>query len=149
SQPSPVCQPSAMATHKLKPNDFDESCIFCLIAHNRDEETTELVCFKDVFPAAPHHYLVVPRKHIVSCKSLNRRSISLVERMANFGKEVLRDQGITDMKDVRLGFHQPPFISVDHLHLHVLAPASQSVTIRLTFVKFITSENLDERTIFR
>ncbi|XP_012722696.2 histidine triad nucleotide-binding protein 3 [Fundulus heteroclitus] len=145
-----------MATHELKPNDFDESCIFCLIAHNRDEETTvikqdkELVCFKDVFPAAPHHYLVVPRKHIVSCKSLNRRSISLVERMANFGKEVLRDQGITDMKDVRLGFHQPPFISVDHLHLHVLAPASQiSSLMKYKFTpgtdRFIIEESLRKR----
>uniref|UniRef100_A0A3B3WC42 HIT domain-containing protein n=1 Tax=Poecilia mexicana TaxID=48701 RepID=A0A3B3WC42_9TELE len=82
----------------------------------------------DIDPVAPHHYLVIPRDHIVSCKSLNRSHIDLVERMAKFGKEVLLDQGITDMENVRLGFHQPPFISVGHLHLHVLAPASQIST---------------------
>ncbi|XP_007552938.1 PREDICTED: histidine triad nucleotide-binding protein 3-like isoform X2 [Poecilia mexicana] len=86
--------------------EFDESCIFCHFAHNRDVETTilkqdeEFVCFRDIDPVAPHHYLVIPRDHIVSCKSLNRSHIDLVERMAKFGKEVLLDQGITDMENV-------------------------------------------------
>uniref|UniRef100_A0A3Q0R231 HIT domain-containing protein n=1 Tax=Amphilophus citrinellus TaxID=61819 RepID=A0A3Q0R231_AMPCI len=108
-----------------------ETCIFCLIANKKDEETTilketkDLVCFRDIDPAAPHHYLVVPREHIYSCFLLHKGHINLVERMAKLGKDVLRDQGITDMMDIRLGFHQPPYISVGHLHLHVLAPTSQ------------------------
>lgn len=110
----------------------------------------DLVCFRDIFPAAPHHYLVIPREHIISCKSLNRRNIDLVKRMAKLGKEVLCDQGITDMKDVRLGFHQPPFISVDHLHLHVLAPASKiSDYMEYKFTpgtdRFIIEESLRKR----
>ncbi|XP_007552937.1 PREDICTED: histidine triad nucleotide-binding protein 3-like isoform X1 [Poecilia mexicana] len=136
--------------------EFDESCIFCHFAHNRDVETTilkqdeEFVCFRDIDPVAPHHYLVIPRDHIVSCKSLNRSHIDLVERMAKFGKEVLLDQGITDMENVRLGFHQPPFISVGHLHLHVLAPASQiSTYMQHKFTpgtdRFITEQSLRER----
>ncbi|XP_037837491.1 histidine triad nucleotide-binding protein 3-like isoform X2 [Kryptolebias marmoratus] len=124
-----------------KEEDVDESCIFCLIAHNRDEETKiikqnkELVCFRDVFPVAPHHFLVIPREHIHSCHSLNRKHIKLVEQMVELGRAALRDQGITNMEDVRLGFHKPPFISVGHLHLHVLAPAShisQLMTYKFT-----------------
>ncbi|XP_070399270.1 adenosine 5'-monophosphoramidase HINT3 isoform X2 [Nothobranchius furzeri] len=112
-------------------DDIDKTCIFCLVARGRDKETTvikqnqELVCFRDIFPAAPYHFLVIPREHIVSCRSLNKKHISLVERMVELGRAVLLDQGITNMNDVRLGFHQFPFISVSHLHLHVLAPASQ------------------------
>ncbi|AWP20004.1 putative apoptosis-stimulating of p53 protein 1-like [Scophthalmus maximus] len=65
------------------------------------------------------------------------------------GRAVLREQGIIDMKDVRLGFHQPPYISVNHLHLHVLAPASQiSEYMIYKFIpgtsSFITEEYLRE-----
>ncbi|XP_031726172.1 histidine triad nucleotide-binding protein 3-like isoform X2 [Anarrhichthys ocellatus] len=117
--------------HSGSSTETVKTCIFCLIAHDQDKETEvikenrELVCFRDIVPAAPHHYLVVPKQHIQSCLSLQSRHIHLVERMAEMGKAVLHDQGITDMKDIRLGFHQPPYTSVDHLHLHVLAPASQ------------------------
>ncbi|XP_069014868.1 adenosine 5'-monophosphoramidase HINT3-like [Embiotoca jacksoni] len=141
-----------------KPNsreDAVETCIFCLIATGKDKEAnvikenTELVCFKDISPAAPHHYLVVPRQHIRSCLSLHRGHIGLVERMTELGKAVLREQGITDMTDVRLGFHQPPFISVEHLHLHVLAPTSQiSKRIEYKFIpetaNFVSEEFLRE-----
>ncbi|KAK0130936.1 Histidine triad nucleotide-binding protein 3 [Merluccius polli] len=89
------------------------------------QQDGDLVCFRDIVPAAPHHYLVVPRKHIDCCWSLTHRHASLVERMADMGRAALRDQGITDMEDIRLGFHQPPYTSVNHLHLHVLAPASR------------------------
>uniref|UniRef100_A0A8D3AN59 HIT domain-containing protein n=1 Tax=Scophthalmus maximus TaxID=52904 RepID=A0A8D3AN59_SCOMX len=114
-----------------KSDPFVDTCTFCSIANNQDEETEvilkdkEMVCFRDIDPAAPHHYLVIPRRHIVSCLSLDRGHRRLIERMAEMGRAVLREQGIIDMKDVRLGFHQPPYISVNHLHLHVLAPASQ------------------------
>ncbi|XP_063758813.1 adenosine 5'-monophosphoramidase HINT3-like [Eleginops maclovinus] len=115
---------------ELRP-EKDETCIFCLIANDQDKETKvlkknkELVCFSDIYPAAPHHYLVVPIQHIDSCFSLHRGHVGLVKRMAEMGKAVLQDQGITDMEDISLGFHQPPNTSVDHLHLHVLAPRSQ------------------------
>ncbi|XP_059211933.1 adenosine 5'-monophosphoramidase HINT3-like isoform X2 [Centropristis striata] len=118
-----------------KDSDFSteivETCIFCLIANDQDKETEvvkknkEMVCFKDIDPAAPHHYLVVPIKHIDSCLSLHGGHVGLVKRMAEMGKAVLKEQGITDMNDIRLGFHRPPYTSIDHLHLHVLAPTSQ------------------------
>ncbi|XP_024147080.1 histidine triad nucleotide-binding protein 3 isoform X2 [Oryzias melastigma] len=85
---------------------YDESCIFCLIAKNQDEETEvikqneELVCFRDICPAAPHHYLVIPREHIHSCCSLSREHIHLVERMTSMGRAVLKEQGITNMEEV-------------------------------------------------
>ncbi|XP_029352351.1 histidine triad nucleotide-binding protein 3-like [Echeneis naucrates] len=133
-----------------------EDCIFCLIANDRDKETEvlkkneELVCFTDIDPAAPHHYLVIPIEHIHSCSSLHVEHAGLVRRMVEMGKAVLREQGVTDMKDIRLGFHMPPYISVNHLHLHVLAPSSQIFKAKIYKfipgnIDFITEEHLQKQ----
>ncbi|XP_067881412.1 histidine triad nucleotide-binding protein 3 isoform X2 [Heterodontus francisci] len=110
--------------------EFEKKCIFCKIGNK--EESVDLLhwdeqfaCFRDIRPGAPHHYLVVPRKHIGNCKSLKKEHISVVQKMVNIGKNVLQEKGIDDLADVRLGFHWPPFCTITHLHLHVLAPASQ------------------------
>ncbi|XP_033846479.1 adenosine 5'-monophosphoramidase HINT3-like [Periophthalmus magnuspinnatus] len=107
---------------------MDEDCIFCIISKGEDKETEilkqdeELMCFRDINPAAPHHYLIIPKVHIVSCLCLQWYHHSLVERMAEMGKAVLLEQGVSDMTDIKLGFHIPPYTSVNHLHLHVVAP---------------------------
>ncbi|XP_061668161.1 adenosine 5'-monophosphoramidase HINT3-like [Syngnathoides biaculeatus] len=136
---------SVKSDNKMAKNNADASgqhlCTFCMIARGQDREAQvlkkdrQLACFRDVSPAAPHHYLVVPKQHIKDCLSLHSGHAPLVEKMADVGRAALRDQGVADMTDVRIGFHQPPYTSVDHLHLHVLAPASQIAGSAL--VKFL------------
>ncbi|XP_041814368.1 histidine triad nucleotide-binding protein 3-like isoform X2 [Chelmon rostratus] len=127
-----------MARKSESSEEIQKNCIFCLIAHDLDKETEvikkneELVCFRDISPAAPHHYLVVPKQHIHSCHSLHWGHIGLGQL-----------QGITTK--YWLGFHQPPYTSVDHLHLHVLAPTSQiSHYVAYKFIprtfRFVTDE---------
>ncbi|XP_047429869.1 adenosine 5'-monophosphoramidase HINT3-like isoform X1 [Mugil cephalus] len=108
----------------------DEDCLFCQIANNQSEaeillSDDELVCFRDMKPGAVHHYLVVPRRHIDNCKTLQRDNVSLVERMEEMGRSILQKNQVCDLDDIRMGFHLPPFSSVPHLHLHALAPASK------------------------
>lgn len=38
--------------------------------------------------------------------------------MAEVGLKIIKEMG-HDIKKVKLGFHKPPFTSVNHLHLHV------------------------------
>ncbi|NXO15352.1 HINT3 protein, partial [Oriolus oriolus] len=111
---------------------YDGKCVFCRIARREEPGTAllpcedeDLVCFRDIKPGAPHHYLVVPVKHMGNCKTLKTEHIPLVKRMMEVGKAVLQKNNFSDLNDVRMGFHCPPFCSIAHLHLHVLAPASQ------------------------
>ncbi|XP_008321877.1 adenosine 5'-monophosphoramidase HINT3 [Cynoglossus semilaevis] len=151
---TPQTQTGVPKTSNGPAGQYDKKCIFCKIVNN--EIGTELLhcdedisCFRDIRPGAPHHYLVVPTRHIGNCKSLSKEHVPLVKRMVETGKKVLQKNNVTDLSDIRLGFHWPPFCSVAHLHLHVLAPASQMgftsrLFYRLNSYWFITADQLIE-----
>ncbi|GKA20885.1 root primordium defective 1-like protein [Tanacetum coccineum] len=68
------------------------------------------------------HYLVIPVDHIATVKNLQRRTqdYSLVSHMLDVG-QMLLTRDAPNSTHYRFGFHQPPFNSVNHLHLHCLA----------------------------
>eukprot|EP00536_Pseudo-nitzschia_multiseries_P000724 jgi/Psemu1/300283/fgenesh1_kg.9_\ len=108
-------------------------------------ELNRLLVFEDIKPRAPLHALVIPKQHIPSLFDLdttigsgsgsdNRASSSarsaqalmLLGEMNTAGQDLVRERHpeAFERGDYILCFHLPPFNSVDHLHLHVLAPAS-------------------------
>uniref|UniRef100_A0A224YWX9 Adenosine 5'-monophosphoramidase HINT3 n=1 Tax=Rhipicephalus zambeziensis TaxID=60191 RepID=A0A224YWX9_9ACAR len=122
-----------------KTAEGEDTCIFCKIAAGKEPKTTLLyqdedyVVFSDIHPASTHHYLIVPKKHVKDTKSLTRSDIPLVNRLVEIGKQVLAQHG-GSMDSCRMGFHWPPFTSISHLHLHVIAPTDDmSMLARLIF----------------
>ncbi|XP_020083767.1 bifunctional adenosine 5'-phosphosulfate phosphorylase/adenylylsulfatase HINT4 [Ananas comosus] len=104
-----------------------DSCIFCPIARGSTSTTLlyadeKVVAFPDVNPSAFRHYLVIPVEHISTVNHLQRTAedYQLVNHMLRVGKDLLR-RDAPDSVQYRFGFHQPPFNSVNHLHLHCLA----------------------------
>ncbi|KAH9317707.1 hypothetical protein KI387_019476, partial [Taxus chinensis] len=68
------------------------------------------------------HYLVIPVDHIATVRNLQRRKEDyvLVEHMLKIGQSLLQ-KDVPGALGYRFGFHQPPFNSVNHLHLHCFA----------------------------
>ncbi|KAI8337228.1 HIT-like domain-containing protein [Chlamydoabsidia padenii] len=103
------------------------SCPFCDVSTETGfaiiKETDDLIVFKDRSPAAKLHLLVIPRKHIGTVKDMKKKDIPLLQDMIGLGEQLLKDHGyqVNDNKErYRLGFHVPPFNSVNHLHMHVI-----------------------------
>ncbi|CAK9181938.1 unnamed protein product [Ilex paraguariensis] len=135
------------------------SCIFCQIALSSTSTTLihsdeRVVAFQDINPSAFRHYLVIPIEHIPTVRDLHRRpeDFSLVSHMFDVGQNLLRrDAPASHSKQYRFGFHQPPFNSINHLHLHCLAlpftPRWKHMKYWSLgpFVGFIEAEKLLER----
>ncbi|KXN82985.1 Histidine triad nucleotide-binding protein 3 [Leucoagaricus sp. SymC.cos] len=98
------------------------SCEFCAVSAERGfsiiYEDSDFVAFTDIAPAARLHIQVVPKRHHDRSLSFQDIDIPIVQSMQRIGDKILNDHEISPSMR-RMGFHIPPFNSIDHLHLHV------------------------------
>lgn len=105
-------------------------CVFCRIVAGEIPsqavtETDRVLAFRDINPAAPHHLLVIPKKHIAdSIPDLDLND----EEAASIWIEMLKVvQAVTRGVDFASGWRLVSNVGDDgrqtvfHLHLHVLA----------------------------
>ena len=111
-------------------------------------ETKHVLAFQDLHPKARFHALVIPKRFIPSVFDLKPKhdddhdattstvndDLILLQEMESMAMSLLEKyephallsgtatSANADNADYILCFHVPPFNSVDHLHLHVLAP---------------------------
>jgi len=107
----------------LKNEVLMEDCIFCKIANGELGteflyEDDSAVVFKDLNPTAPHHLLVVPKKHVQSLNELEDRN--LMADLLSAVKNVTKKLGIKEFRTV-INTGKEAGQSVFHLHIHVIA----------------------------
>lgn len=90
-------------------------------------ESDDLIAIRDRTMKAKFHALVIPKQFIESIKTLEPKDSDLLNEMKSAALCILEENCPEAYRknDYILCFHVPPFISVGHLHLHVLAPASE------------------------
>jgi diadenosine tetraphosphate (Ap4A) HIT family hydrolase len=100
-------------------------------------ESSRLVAIQDIKPRAPLHALIIPKAFVGSVFDIAQQDDDWFQEMKMMALELVRTQhpGAYSSGDYRLCFHIPPFNSVDHLHLHVLAPLSQ-MTWYYRYIKY-------------
>lgn len=91
------------------------------------QESAELLAFRDRYPKAKLHAFIIPKRFIRNVYSLSPGDVGLVQEMRLMALQLVEAEQpkAFDTTDYILCFHIPPCKSVDHLHLHVLAPASE------------------------
>lgn len=101
-------------------------CIFCKIAEKEIEaeflyEDDELVAFNDANPKAPHHILIIPKKHIATVNDLTDDDTMLVGNMVQKAKHIASELGIAeDGYRILMNCNKGGGQDVFHIHLHLL-----------------------------
>ncbi|MFP5453371.1 histidine triad nucleotide-binding protein [Parvimonas sp. G1604] len=105
-------------------------CIFCKIVNgeipsNKIYEDEDIIAFNDLYPQAPIHFLVIPKKHIESCNFLDRENSEVVAKIFVKIAELAKEMGF-DESGYRIinNCNDHGGQTVKHLHFHVLAGRS-------------------------
>jgi histidine triad (HIT) family protein len=102
-------------------------CVFCRVVA-RDSpaqieyEDDEVLAFRDIYPKAPVHLLVIPKRHIESVMALCADDGPLVGRLILTARTLGEQLGLAE-RGYRLAMHCGPEGGqlVYHLHLHFMA----------------------------
>jgi len=81
------------------------SCIFCKIAAHEsaaeiEYEDEDVVAFKDIYPKAPIHLLIIPRRHIESLARLDEADAMLAARCLLVARKLGETHGVAERGDV-------------------------------------------------
>lgn len=108
----------------------DPNCIFCKIAAGQIPakkiyEDDELIAFHDIHPAAPIHFMIVPKEHIESLAETHAMHEQVLGRIMVLAPRLAKEQGARPGQEggfrVVINSGRDGGQEVFHLHVHVLA----------------------------
>lgn len=102
-----------------------ESCLFCKIVRaeiscNKVYEDAEILAFHDIHPAAPVHFMLIPKLHIASLIEIENQHRDLLGKMMLLIPRLAQEQGCTDGFRTIINTGRVGGQEVYHLHIHVI-----------------------------
>lgn len=102
------------------------SCLFCTIAEGKLNtsfvyEDEHVVAFNDIAPQAPHHVLIIPRKHIATINDFSDDDTAVIGHMMQAAKKIAKERGLSDDGyRVIMNCNKHGGQAVYHVHFHLL-----------------------------
>ena len=102
-----------------------ESCVFCKIVRGeipseKIYEDADVFAFHDIHPAAPIHFMLIPKLHIGSFDEVEDKHRSLLGEMMVLIPRLAREQGCTDGFRTIINTGRVGGQEVHHLHIHII-----------------------------
>jgi histidine triad (HIT) family protein len=101
-------------------------CLFCNVLEKKIPadvvyEDEHALAFRDIRPVAPHHVLVIPRKHIAAVHDLSEEDGPIMGHVILAAKKVAHQLGL-EATGYRLVINDGEHAgqTVHHVHVHVL-----------------------------
>jgi histidine triad (HIT) family protein len=107
-------------------------CLFCRIVARQSPadityEDDDVVAFKDIYPKAPVHMLIVPRRHIASLVEASEDDVAVLGRCVLAARRLAEATGYAE-RGFRLSVNTGPESGqvVYHVHFHFTAGRRRS-----------------------
>lgn len=102
-----------------------DDCLFCSIIAGEADATIvaqddRVVAFRDIYPRAPVHVLVAPRRHIDSAHEFDDEDDALLGACFRMTRQVADQEGIAEGYRVATNIGSTGGQAIPHLHFHVL-----------------------------
>ncbi|MCD8338829.1 MAG: histidine triad nucleotide-binding protein [Burkholderiales bacterium] len=102
-----------------------EDCLFCKIGQgtiptNKVYEDDEIIAFKDLHPAAPVHFLIIPKDHYDSLEQMGKDQEALLGKMLALAPVLAKQQGANNGFRVVINTGHDGGQEIKHIHVHVL-----------------------------
>lgn len=99
-------------------------CIFCKIANKEAPaeivyEDEEFAAFPDIHPRAPVHFLIIPKRHIVSLQEVTEHDTELMGKLLLVAQRVAKDRQLKGYR-LQIAVGKEGGQEIDHMHLHLL-----------------------------
>ena len=100
-------------------------CLFCRILRGeipakKVYEDDDFIAFHDISPAAPVHFLMVPRLHVENLYDADLTHQALLGKLLGMAGRLAREQGCHDGFRVVINNGRVGRQEVYHLHIHVM-----------------------------
>ncbi len=108
---------------------MSEDCIFCKIVAGeiparKIHEDDEVIAFHDIHPAAPVHFMIVPKAHISSLADAEAAHEGLLGRILLLAPKLARQEGLHTGFRTIINTGRGGGQEVMHLHVHILGGGS-------------------------
>ena len=100
-------------------------CIFCKIVagdipSRKIYEDEEVYAFHDINPAAPVHFMIIPKQHVASLSECNETHAAILGKLLLLAPKLAKQQGLNDGFKTAINTGKGGGQLVFHLHVHVL-----------------------------
>lgn len=102
-----------------------ENCIFCKIVRgeipsSKVYEDEQILAFHDIHPAAPVHFMLIPKAHVDSLAHVGPEHEGVLGKMMVLAHRLAKEQGSPDGFRTVVNTGRIGRQDVFHLHIHVL-----------------------------
>lgn len=83
-------------------------------------ENERILVIKDLYPRAPVHLLIMPKKEIPNLQSVTKEDLPLISEMVEIAQQLAKEHGVAEGYRMIVNNGAEAGQSVSHLHFHLI-----------------------------